>query len=64
VAGIRLQWLIIAAIETGCRAGELLALQWGDVSMDRRTVLIRAVEREKNRPKPVASDVWAAGRRA
>ena len=44
VAGIRLQWLIIAAIETGCRAGELLALQWADASMERRTVLVRAVE--------------------
>jgi integrase len=44
VAGIRLQWLIIAAIETGCRAGELLALHWGDTSMERRTVLVRGVE--------------------
>jgi integrase len=44
VAGVRLQWLIIAAIETGCRAGALLALQWADVDMDKRTVLVRAVE--------------------
>jgi integrase len=44
-AGLRLQWLIIAAIETGCRLGELLALQWGDVDWSKRTVLVRAVER-------------------
>jgi integrase len=44
VAGVRLQWLIIAALETGCRAGELLALQWADVDMEKRTVLVRAVE--------------------
>jgi integrase len=44
VAGVRLQWLIIAALETGCRAGELLALQWADVTMDKRTVLVRALE--------------------
>lgn len=44
VAGVRLQWLIIAALETGCRAGELLALQWADVTMDNRTVFVRAVE--------------------
>jgi integrase len=44
-AGLRLQWLIIAAIETGCRLGELLALQWGDVDWSKRTVLVRAEER-------------------
>ena len=43
-SGMRLQWLIIAAIESGCRAGELLALQWGDVSFEKRTLLVRAVE--------------------
>lgn len=44
-AGPRLQWLIIAAIETGARRGELLRLRWADVDADRRTVLIRAVEK-------------------
>jgi integrase len=44
-AGLRLQWLIIAAIETGCRLGELLALQWEDVDTSKRTVLVRAAER-------------------
>jgi integrase len=43
-AGVRLQWLIIAALETGCRAGELLALQWADVTMDKRTVFVRAIK--------------------
>jgi integrase len=43
-AGLRLQWLIIAALETGARQGELLALRWADVDLDKRTVLIRAVE--------------------
>lgn len=32
----RLQRLIIAALETGCRLGELLKLQWQDVDLDRR----------------------------
>jgi integrase len=64
VAGVRLQWLIIAAIETGCRAGELLALQWADVSMDARTVLIRAVEvgakkTERSRLLPMAARLAA-----
>jgi integrase len=43
-ARVRLQWLIIAALETGCRVGELLALQWADVDLSRRTVYVRAVE--------------------
>jgi integrase len=43
-AAVRLQWLIVAAIETGCRSGELLAVQWADVDRAKRTMLIRAVE--------------------
>ena len=35
-AGLRLQWRIVAAIESGCRRGERLALQWTDVSLDKR----------------------------
>ena len=43
-AGKRLQWLVIAALETGCRRGELLALIWADVNLDKGVLLIRAVE--------------------
>jgi integrase len=43
-ASLRLQWLIIAALETGARVGELLALQWTDVNLEKRTVFIRATE--------------------
>lgn len=43
-AALRLQWLIIAALETGCRRGELLALRWADVNLEKRTLLVRAVE--------------------
>jgi integrase len=44
VAGPWLQRLIIAAIETCARRGELLALTWGDVSLTRGELTIRAVE--------------------
>ncbi|MEQ1909221.1 MAG: tyrosine-type recombinase/integrase [Vicinamibacterales bacterium] len=37
-----LQRLIIAALETGCRPGELLGLQWRDVDLDRRELRVRA----------------------
>src|SRR5262249_41663036 len=43
-AGLRLQWLIIAAIESGARLGELLAVRWSDVSLEKHRLLIRAVE--------------------
>jgi integrase len=37
----RLQRVIIGALETGCRLGELLKLTWGDVDLERRQVTIR-----------------------
>jgi integrase len=47
-AAPRLQNLIIAALETCCRRGELLSLQWRDVDLHRREVIIRA-ENAKDR---------------
>jgi integrase len=41
-AGPRLQGIIIAALETACRRGELLALTWADVNLDRQELTIRA----------------------
>ena len=35
--------LMVAGIETGCRQGELLFLQWQDVNLERRELRIRAV---------------------
>jgi integrase len=43
-AGPHLQQVIIGALETCARLGELLALQWRDVSIERRELLIRAEE--------------------
>jgi len=43
-----LQALIVAALETCCREGELLTLQWGDVSLTRGEILVRA-ENTKDR---------------
>lgn len=40
--GFRLSGLIVAALETGARRGELLGLQWDDVNLERRELLIRA----------------------
>jgi integrase len=43
-ADVRLSGLIVAALETGCRQGELLALQWADVNLAKATLLVRAIE--------------------
>jgi integrase len=40
----RIAALITAALETACRIGELLALQWRDVHLERRTLFVRAEE--------------------
>src|SRR6478752_2882614 len=48
VSGSHLQALIIAALETCCREGELLGLQWADVSLGRGEIVLRA-ERTKDR---------------
>jgi integrase len=45
-AGPHLLRVIIAALETGCRRGELLSLTWRDVNLERREMTIRA-ERTK-----------------
>jgi integrase/recombinase XerD len=44
VAPLRLQSLIIAALESLCRLGELLALKWEDIHLENRTLLIAAEE--------------------
>ena len=53
----RLQRLIVAAIETGCRVGELLSLIWADVSLDRGWVRIRAenAKGDKYREIPIST---------
>jgi integrase len=42
VAGPHLQRLIIGALETGMRRGELLNLRWADVNLERKEITVRA----------------------
>ena len=42
-AAPRLYRLVVAALETGCRLGELLALRWRDVDLKRGEVRIQAI---------------------
>lgn len=47
-SGPQLRAFIIAMLDTGCRPGEILSLQWRDVSLDRNELIVRA-EKEKTR---------------
>ena len=49
--------MFVAAIETGCRVGELLSLLWADVSLNRGWVRIRAetAKGDKYREIPIST---------
>ncbi len=47
-AGPHLRAVIIALLETACRPGEILSLQWKDVSLERNEIIVRA-EKAKTR---------------
>ncbi len=56
-AGPHLQALIVAALETCGRQGELLNLRWGDVSLARGEIILRAehTKDRENRILPISS---------
>jgi integrase len=56
-AGDWMQRLIVAALETGARRGELLSLQWADVDLARRELRIRAEKAKdaEDRLLPISS---------
>jgi integrase len=60
-ANPQLQRLIIAALETGCRRGELLALQWRDVDGERKELTVRAETSKTRRARvlPLSARVLA-----
>ena len=53
----RLQRLIVAAIECGCRQGELFALLWSDISLERGWIRVRAenAKGDKFREIPISA---------
>jgi integrase len=60
-ANPRLYRLIVAALETGCRQGELLTLRWQEVSLDRRElrVLAHTAKDDKDRILPISARLLA-----
>ena len=60
-ASAHLQRLILAALETGCRQGELLSLQWREVSFERRIIRLLAskTKSKKDRELPISDRLLA-----
>ncbi len=52
-----LRALIIAALDTGLRRGELFKLEWQDVDFTARLVRVRAINAKTNKPREVAMTV-------
>jgi integrase len=52
-ANPHLQALIVAALETGCRVGELLALQWSDVRLDLNEIHLPAIKTKALRRREI-----------
>jgi integrase len=52
-AGAWLQRLIIAALESGCRRGELLSFTWGDVSLHRGVLSVRAENAKSGKARDI-----------
>jgi integrase len=61
VAPLRLYRLILAALETGCRAGELTSLQWRNVDLEKReiTVLAEKSKTATSRTIPISARLLA-----
>jgi integrase len=45
--------LIVAALETGCRRGELLSLIWADLSLSRLVITVRAENAKSGRSRQI-----------
>jgi integrase len=50
-----LRAIIIAALDTGCRRGELLKLKWSDVEFDSRTITIQAFNTKTMRERQLTT---------
>lgn len=53
--------LLIAALDTAMRRGELIQLKWADVDLEKRTISVRAMTTKtaRSRTVPISSRLWA-----
>lgn len=52
-ANPHLRGILVAMLDTCCRPGEILSLQWGDVHMASRELVVRAEKAKTRRPRGV-----------
>jgi integrase len=62
-AGTRFEVLFVLALKTGMRRGELLALHWGDVDLDKGVLQIRGTLRRTREGLRIGTPKTAASRR-
>jgi hypothetical protein len=62
-ASPQIQAMLIAAIDTGMRRGEMLALQFGDVDVDRGLIVLRGETTKSKKTRIVPTAVRSAGGR-
>ena len=58
--GDRLESLIVLAVSTGLRQGELLGLQWGDIDLQAGTLAVRRQLVEETKGRPVLGELKTA----
>lgn len=58
VSTLWLREIIVFAVETGCRQGEILSLTWKDVDLHKRTANVFATKTEDRRTIPLSARVF------
>jgi len=56
--GLRLQTLVVLALSTGARRGELLSLRWSDLDIANRQVIIQGTGRLRTRTLPLPGSAF------
>ncbi len=58
ISPLWLREIIVFAVETGCRQGEILSLSWRDVDLNKRTANVFATKTEDRRAIPLSARVF------
>ncbi|MBA3767318.1 MAG: site-specific integrase [Acidobacteria bacterium] len=53
-----LRSIVVLALNTGMRRGEILSLRWGDVDLQRRLIHVKQTKTARNRTVPVNRDAY------
>lgn len=56
-----LRYIVIAALDTGMRRGELLQLIWADVNFEKRVIIVRSTTTKTRRPRTIGMTARLTG---